>query len=87
MRAAVAMPRWQLHDAAGYTVTGVPVLAEDLADALAGATLRLLVLAVVVMALVLAVVFRRRLRLAAARRSRSPPWRSSAGRCASPARP
>ena len=32
-----------LHDAGGYTVTGVPVLAEDLADALAGATLRLLV--------------------------------------------
>ena len=63
VRAAVAMPRWRLHDAAGYTVTGVPVLAEDLADALAGATLRLLVLAVVVMALVLAVAFRRRLRL------------------------
>ena len=63
VRAAVAMPRWRLHDAAGYTVTGVPVLAEDLASALAGATLRLLVLAVVVMALVLAVAFRRRLRL------------------------
>ena len=34
----------------GYTVTGVPVLAEDLSDALAGSVARLLVVAVVVMA-------------------------------------
>ena len=34
---------WRLHNAGGYTVTGVPVLAEDLADALAGSLLRLLV--------------------------------------------
>jgi hypothetical protein len=38
------------------------------------------------MALVLAVAFRRRLRLLPLA-VRSPPWRSPAGRCASPARP
>ena len=63
VRRAVAMPDWRLRNARGYTVTGVPVLAEDLADALAGSVLRLLVVAVAVMALVLALVFRRRLRL------------------------
>ena len=35
----------------GYTVTGVPVLAEDLADALAGSVARLVVAALLVMAL------------------------------------
>ena len=68
VRRAVAMPHWRLHNAQGYTVTGVPVLAEDLADALAASVLRLLVVAVAVMALVLALVFRSRLRLAAAGR-------------------
>src|SRR5215218_2317480 len=63
VRAAVQMPEFRLRDAEGYTVTGVPVLAEDLADALAGSVARLLVVALVVMAAVLAVVFRRRLRL------------------------
>jgi uncharacterized protein len=63
VRRAVAMPNWRLHNAEGYTVTGVPVLAEDLADALAASVLRLLVVAVAVMALVLALVFRSRLRL------------------------
>jgi hydrophobe/amphiphile efflux-3 (HAE3) family protein len=63
VRAAVRMPRFRLKNATGYTVTGVPVLAEDLADALAGSTLRLLLVALVVMAAVLALVFRRRLRL------------------------
>jgi uncharacterized protein len=63
VRRAVGMPRWRLHDADGYTVTGVPVLAEDLADALAASVLRLLVVAVAVMALVLALAFRSRLRL------------------------
>jgi predicted RND superfamily exporter protein len=63
VRAAVAMPRWRLRNAAGYTVTGVPVLAEDLADELAGATLRLLLVAMVVMAVVLALVFARPRRL------------------------
>jgi hydrophobe/amphiphile efflux-3 (HAE3) family protein len=41
----------------------VPVLAQDLSDALAGSVVRLLLIAVVVMAVVLALVFRRRLRL------------------------
>ena len=62
IRAAVAMPQWKL-DKAGYTVTGAPVVLEDLAHALAGSVLRLLVVALVVMALVLALVFRSRLRL------------------------
>jgi len=63
VRAAVRMPAFALSNAEGYTVTGVPVLAEDLAGALAGSVARLLIVAVVVMALVLALVFRRRLRL------------------------
>ncbi|MGH2967553.1 MAG: MMPL family transporter, partial [Solirubrobacteraceae bacterium] len=62
IRGAVAMPEWRL-DKASYTVTGAPVVLEDLADALAGSVLRLLVVAVVVMALVLLLVFRSRLRL------------------------
>ena len=57
------MPDFALRNAQGYTVTGVPVLAEDLSDALAGSVARLLIVAVVVMAAVLALVFRRRLRL------------------------
>ena len=60
---AVRMPDFALRNADGYTVTGVPVLAEDLSDALAGSVARLLLVAVVVMAAVLALVFRRRLRL------------------------
>jgi uncharacterized protein len=62
IRRAVAMPQWRLSKAS-YTVTGAPVVLEDLADALAGSVLRLLVVALVVMALVLALVFRSRLRL------------------------
>ena len=57
------MPDFALRNAEGYTVTGVPVLAEDLSDALAGSIARLLLVALVVMAAVLALVFRRRLRL------------------------
>jgi hydrophobe/amphiphile efflux-3 (HAE3) family protein len=63
VREAVAMPAWKLKGDAGYTVTGAPVVADDLAGALAGSTLRLLLVAIVVMALVLALVFRSRLRL------------------------
>ena len=40
------MPQWQLDERRGYTVTGAPVLVEDLADALAGSTLRLLLVGV-----------------------------------------
>ena len=62
IRAAVAMPEWKL-DKGSYTVTGVPVVLDDLADALAGSVLRLLVVALIVMAIVLTLVFRSRLRL------------------------
>jgi uncharacterized protein len=63
IRAAVRMPQWKLSGGATYVVTGVPVLAGDLASTLAGSTLRLLAIAVVVMALVLVLLFRARLRL------------------------
>jgi hypothetical protein len=63
VREAVAMPDWKLRNAGGYTVTGVPVLAEDLADTLASSVVRLVIVALVVMALVLALVFRRAARL------------------------
>ena len=63
VRDAVRMPEFKLKGDAGYTVTGAPVVAEDLADALAGSTLRLLLVGLAVMALVLCLVFRSRLRL------------------------
>ena len=63
VREAVRMPEWRLDDAAGYTVTGAPVVADDLTGALAGSTLRLLVAGLVLMAIVLALVFRGRRRL------------------------
>ena len=55
--------QWQLTEAASYTVTGAPVVADDVTDALTGSTLRLLIAGLVLMALVLALVFRSRLRL------------------------
>ena len=63
VREAVRMDAWKLQGDAGYTVTGAPVVAEDLTDALAGSTLRLLLVGLVVMAVVLALVFRGRPRL------------------------
>ncbi len=63
VRAAVRMPEWRLDSGGRYVVTGVPVLAGDLTEELAGSTLRLLLVAVAVMALVLALLFRARLRL------------------------
>jgi uncharacterized protein len=63
IRDAVQMPQWKLSGGATYVVTGVPVLADDLASTLAGSTLRLLAIAVVVMALALMLLFRARLRL------------------------
>jgi uncharacterized protein len=62
VREAVRMPQWRLEKG-GYTVTGAPVVADDLTGALAGSTLRLLIAGLVLMALVLALVFRSRLRL------------------------
>jgi hypothetical protein len=63
VRAAVRMPQFKLKGEASYTVTGAPVVAEDLTDALAGSTLRLLLVGLGVMAIVLCLVFRSRLRL------------------------
>jgi hydrophobe/amphiphile efflux-3 (HAE3) family protein len=63
VRAAVRMPEWRMKGDVSYTVTGAPVVAEDLTDALAGSTLRLLLVGLAVMALVLCLVFRSRLRL------------------------
>jgi hydrophobe/amphiphile efflux-3 (HAE3) family protein len=63
VRAAVAMPTWKLQGQASYTVTGAPVVAQDLTGALAGSTLQLLLIGVIVMAVVLALVFRERRRL------------------------
>jgi uncharacterized protein len=63
VRDAVAMKEWQLKNGASYTVTGAPVVVEDLASALTDSLLRLLVVAILVMAVVLALVFRSRLRL------------------------
>ena len=63
VRGAVAMSEWRLTGGAGYRVTGAPVVVEDLAAALTDSLLRLLVVALLVMAIVLALVFRSRLRL------------------------
>jgi hydrophobe/amphiphile efflux-3 (HAE3) family protein len=63
VRAAVGMSNWRLKGDADYVVTGAPVVAEDLTDALAGSVLQLLLIGLVLMALVLALVFRSRLRL------------------------
>jgi predicted RND superfamily exporter protein len=63
VRAAVRMPQFALKGDAGSTVTGAPVVAEDLTDALAGSTLRLLLVGLALMAAVLCLVFRSRLRL------------------------
>jgi uncharacterized protein len=63
VRAAIAMPNWKLKNGGDYIVTGAPVVAQDLTHALAGSILQLLLIGVVVMAIVLALVFRARLRL------------------------
>ncbi|MDA0183703.1 MMPL family transporter [Solirubrobacter phytolaccae] len=63
VRAAVRMPEFKLDGGGTYVVSGVPVLAEELSGVLAGSTLRLLLVGVAVMALVLALLFRARLRL------------------------
>src|SRR5215218_9990094 len=63
VRRAVGMKEWALKNGADYRVTGAPVVVEDLAAALTDSLLRLLVVALLVMAIVLALVFRSRLRL------------------------
>ncbi|MCW3012791.1 MAG: superfamily protein-like exporter, partial [Solirubrobacterales bacterium] len=64
IRAAVRMPDWRLPNGKGsYVVTGAPVVVADLTDSISRGIGVLLVGALLVMALVLAAVFRTRLRL------------------------
>ncbi len=62
IRDATAVPEWALSDGS-YQVTGAPVLIGELSDSISKSILILLIAAVIVMALVLGVVFRSRLRL------------------------
>lgn len=63
VRAAVRMDDWKPRNGASYTVTGAPIVIADLTASI-GASMRvLLIAALLVMAGVLAVVFRLRLRL------------------------
>jgi hydrophobe/amphiphile efflux-3 (HAE3) family protein len=64
VRRAVAMPDWKLPNGKGtYAVTGAPVVVNDLTSSITGSVARLLIAALVVMALTLGVVFRSRRRL------------------------
>ncbi len=64
VRSAVAMPDWKLPNGKGsYVVTGAPVVVSDLTDSISRGIAVLLVGALLVMALVLAAVFRTRMRL------------------------
>ena len=63
VRDAVAMDKWKPVQGVSYVVTGAPVLVSDLTDELSGSLLRLLIVGLLLMALVLALVFRSRLRL------------------------
>jgi hydrophobe/amphiphile efflux-3 (HAE3) family protein len=64
IRAAAAMPNWKLQSGKGrYVVTGAPVVVGDLASSVTDATSTLLIAAVLLMAVALALAFRRSLRL------------------------
>jgi uncharacterized protein len=63
IRGAVRMSRFQLKRGGTYTVTGVPVVINDLSNAITGSIGVLLIAALLVMAIVLLLVFRNRLRL------------------------
>jgi hydrophobe/amphiphile efflux-3 (HAE3) family protein len=64
VRQAVAMPEWKLPNRKGtYVVTGAPVVVNDLTKSISHSLIVLLVVALAVMALTLALVFRARLRL------------------------
>ncbi len=65
IRAAVAMKEWKPANGATYTVTGAPVVVADLTASISGSMWVLLVVALLVMALTLALVFRGRPRLLA----------------------
>jgi hydrophobe/amphiphile efflux-3 (HAE3) family protein len=63
IRQAVAMPMFRSAYDATYTVTGEPVVVNDLASSLTGSIEGLLIAVVIVMAVTLLIVFRSRLRL------------------------
>jgi uncharacterized protein len=63
IRQAVRMPMFQSTYGGTYTVTGEPVVVNDLASELTGSIAGLLIAALVVMAATLLIVFRKRLRL------------------------
>jgi hydrophobe/amphiphile efflux-3 (HAE3) family protein len=63
IRQAVGMPMFRLSYGGTYTVTGVPVVTNDLASDITGSISGLLIAALLVMAATLLVVFRSRLRL------------------------
>ncbi len=63
IRQAVRMPIFRLGYGGTYTVTGAPVVLNDLAGTITGSIAGLLLAAVLVMAATLLIVFRKRLRL------------------------
>jgi uncharacterized protein len=63
IRRAVQMPMFRSAYGGTYTVSGVPVVTDDLATTITGGVAGLLAAALVVMAVVLLLVFRSRLRL------------------------
>ncbi len=63
IRQAVKMPMFALANGGNYTVTGAPVVVNDLAAQITGSIAGLLIAALLVMAAVLLIVFRSRLRL------------------------
>ena len=63
IRQVVGMPMFRLANGGTYTVSGVPVVTNDLATDITGSISKLLIAALLVMAAVLLLVFRSRLRL------------------------
>ncbi|HEX7290552.1 MAG TPA: MMPL family transporter [Conexibacter sp.] len=63
IRQATAMPLFRLRRGGSYTVSGVPVVTDALADSVTGGIAALLIAAVVAMALALLLLFKARLRL------------------------
>jgi hypothetical protein len=63
IRQAISMPIFRSHYGARYTVTGAPVVVNDLAAEITGSIAGLLIAALLVMAATLLIVFRNRLRL------------------------
>ena len=63
IRAAIKMPMFHSAYGGTYTVTGVPVVTNDLASTISGSISRLLIAVLLVMAVTLLIVFRNRPRL------------------------